>query len=118
MTQLATAHGAHIVVGFPWLPILVWFIICDRRRRQTRATTPGAARRAVDPRARFVQHAQVVGSAIIVCLSVWLGLGGGYFWPGWVLLGGIVTVALHARYAYGGSFDDEAGSEQVPTLHA
>ena len=40
-------------------------------------------------------HIGVAAVIELFLIGVWIGSGGGYFWPGWPLLGLAVTVAVH-----------------------
>ena len=56
-----------------------------------------------DPEQRtadFVRDAQKAGMIMLVCVAVWLATGLGYFWPGWVVLGLGIHLAVHARSAF------------------
>jgi signal transduction histidine kinase len=49
-----------------------------------------------DLRAGLAQHAALAALAGFVCTLLWGLTGRGYFWPSWVWLGLILTVAAHA----------------------
>jgi hypothetical protein len=49
----------------------------------------------------FVQHAQKAGTILLICLSIWLLTGAGYFWPVWVMLFLGLRVGIHAWHVYG-----------------
>jgi len=95
--------AAHVVVSlFPPLPVLILLILVTHRKRHA-AREPVAKSPAVEVAERdrlFVLHAQTTGIAISVCLAAWAMTGAGYFWPGWVIIAGVATVALHARSAF------------------
>jgi hypothetical protein len=48
-----------------------------------------------------MRHASQVGTIVLVCVSIWLLTGAGYFWPGWVLAFGVLRLGMHARDVYG-----------------
>jgi len=57
-------------------------------------------------RTEFVARAMRFGCILSVCVFIWLLSGAGYFWPGWVLLFGGLTLGKAAREAYGPRADD------------
>ena len=65
------------------------------------------ARRYGSSHEGFVQHAQRVGTVVLICVVVWAATGFGTFWPLWVALFLGVKLAAHARLAYQDR-DDEA----------
>ena len=82
---------------FPPFPVLVIIVLCvlnkQRSERESGAKPPPRHQEVVR---RFVLHSQTVGIAIVGSLAAWALTGAHYFWPGWVALGGLITVALHA----------------------
>jgi len=86
---------------FPPFPVLVIIVLCvlnkQRSEREFGAKPPPRHQEVVR---RFVLHSQTVGIAIVGSLAAWALTGAHYFWPGWVALGSLITVALHARSAF------------------
>ena len=74
-----------------------------------------AARRSLQAKRDFVSHlvAYVVVNASLI--AVWAFTGGGYFWPAWVLLVGLLAVVPHAL-ALLRSRDRAALTERISTL--
>jgi hypothetical protein len=40
---------------------------------------------------------------MLICIAVWAATGLGYFWPGWVMLGLGIKLAVLARQAFSGA---------------
>ena len=39
---------------------------------------------------------------IPLCIGIWAAVGGGYFWPIWVMMPWAFVLAFHAKTTYGG----------------
>jgi signal transduction histidine kinase len=59
------------------------------------ADEPARPRRRRDPGAGLALHAATAAFAGFVCTLVWGVTGANYFWPVWVWLGLLLTVAIH-----------------------
>jgi len=59
-----------------------------------------AAIRRIKARRWLQIHGVVFGAVNAALLAIWALAGGGYFWPGWVLLGWGIGLAAHAIAVY------------------
>ena len=56
------------------------------------------AERRINRRAARLEKSIRCGSiAIVVCVLVWAVAGAGYFWPGWVILGVVISLVAKTR---------------------
>jgi signal transduction histidine kinase len=67
----------------------------DDAVQQTAPMPDAARRRRFDPDVALSLHVALTGLVALLMLVIWVGSGGGYFWPAWVWLGISAPLGIH-----------------------
>jgi 4-hydroxybenzoate polyprenyltransferase len=48
---------------------------------------------------RYQRGLRTIPIVVLACVAVWIATGGGYFWPGWVVLWAALAMTIRATRA-------------------